>query len=232
MLYLNHDAIHIQLDRKMKPPFTLDLFLEIFRQYNEAVFPAQILLLLLALSIIYLVIRPTPNAGKWISGMLAFFWLWMGIVYHLIFFTTINKAAFLFGAVFVVQGFLFLLFGVFKNRLSFRFQSDIYGWTGVILIVFALLIYPLLGYAFDHIYPTSPTFGLPCPTTIFTFGVLLMTTKKCPVGILIIPFLWSIVGFSAAFHFGIIEDTGLLIAGLMTIPMIIMKNKARQGLTT
>ncbi len=212
----------------MKTPFTLDQFLDIFRQYNETVFPAQILIALLALSIIYLLIKPTKYTDKGISGIFAFFWLWMGIVYHLVFFTTINKAAFLFGAVFIIQGILFFLLGVYKNKLAFKFQHDIYGWTGMILIFFALLIYPLLGYAFGHIYPSSPTFGLPCPTTIFTFGILLMTTKKCPVGILIIPFLWSMIGFSAAFHFGITEDTGLLIASLIALPMIIMKNKARE----
>ena len=216
----------------MKTPFTRDQFLEIFKQYNETVFPSQIFLLILALWIVYLVFRPKKISDKWINGILAFFWLWMGIIYHLVFFTTINKAAFLVGIVFIIQGILIFLLGVYKNRLAYRFQPDIYGWTGMILIVFALLIYPLLGYAFDHIYPSSPTFGLPCPTTIFTFGVLLMTSKKCPVGILIIPFLWSMVGFSAAFHFGIKEDTGLLIASLIALPMIIMKNNALRRITT
>ncbi|WP_414541485.1 DUF6064 family protein [Nostoc sp. CCY0012] len=29
-------------------------------------------------------------------------------------------------------------------------------------------MYPLIGYALGRIFPTSPTFGVPCPTTIFT----------------------------------------------------------------
>jgi hypothetical protein len=85
--------------------------------------------------------------------------------------------------------------------------------------------YPLLGYLQGHIYPAAPTFGLPCPTTIFTFGILLWTDKKLPVITLVIPFLWSLIGFSAAFSLGIREDTGLLIAGLLTTIMILIWNK-------
>jgi hypothetical protein len=148
----------------------------------------------------------------------------MGVVYHLIFFTAINKAAYLFGSVFILQSILFLTVGVLKSKLSFRFRSDKYGIAGVILILFALIGYPVLGHVFGHNYPSSPTFGLPCPTTIFTFGLLLLSDKKCPVTILIIPFLWSILGFTAASNLGIVEDTGLLVSGLLTLPMLLIRN--------
>jgi len=209
----------------MKTPFTLDQFFEIFKNYNETVFPAQIFLYLECFLAIYLITKPTLISNKIISGLLAFFWLWMGVVYHLIFFTTINKAAYIFGTAFIIQAVLFITYGVFKNRLSFSFGSDIYGVTGIILILFGLIIYPVVGYLLGHVYPSSPTFGLPCPTTILTFGVLLLMDKKCPVAILIIPFLWSIIGFTAAFNFGILEDTGLLISGLLTITLLLIKNR-------
>lgn len=209
----------------MKTPFTLDQFFEVFKNYNETVFPAQIFLYLTSFIAIYLVIKPTSISNKIISGLLAFFWLWMGIVYHLIFFTKINNAAYIFGTTFILQSVLFLAYGVFKNKLSFSFHSDIYGMTGIVLILFALIIYPVLGYFLGHVYPSLPTFGLPCPTTIMTFGVLLLSDKKIPVIILIIPFLWSIIGFTAAFNFGIWEDTGLLIAGLLTLALIFIKNR-------
>jgi len=210
----------------IKTPFTLDQFLDVFKQYNEAVFPAQILFYLVALAAMYLAIKPTATSDRWIIVILAFLWLWMGIKYHPVFFSPINKAAFLFGSAFVIQGALLLVMGVFQQKLSFRFQPNSYGWTGMALILFALLVYPLLGSALGHSYPSSPTFGLPCPTTIFTFGMLLQSSKKCPISLLIIPFLWSIIGFTAAFHFGILEDTGLLIAGLITLPMVILKNRS------
>lgn len=209
----------------MKTPFTSEQFFEVFKNYNEKVFPAQIILYLTSFIAIYLIFKTTSSSGKIISGLLAFFWLWMGIVYHFIFFTAINKAAYIFGTAFVLQSFLFLAYGVSKNKLSFSFKSDTYGLTGIVLILFALIIYTTLGFFLGHVYPSSPTFGLPCPTTIFTFGVLLLADKKCPITILILPFLWSIIGFTAAFNFGIWEDTGLLIAGILTIILILTKNR-------
>jgi hypothetical protein len=93
------------------------------------------------------------------------------------------------------------------------------------LILFAQIVYPVVGYTLGRVYPGSPTFGLPRPTTIFTFGLLFLTHKHCPVVILIIPFIWSFLKLSAAFNFGIVEDTGLIISGLLSVSMILFRNK-------
>jgi len=209
----------------MKTPFTVDQFLEVFKNYNQSVFPLQFIFYLIAVVATYLAIKPSPKSGKIISVILSFFWLWMGVVYHLIFFTAINKAAYLFGTLFILQSILFVIFGIFQNKLSFKFSSVKYGIAGIALILYALIIYPVLGYSFGHVYPSSPTFGLPCPTTIFTFGLLLLTAKKCPLIVLVIPFIWSIVGFTAAFNFGIFEDTGLLIASLFAFFGLLIRKR-------
>jgi len=85
----------------------------------------------------------------------------------------------------------------------------------------------VLGYNLGHVYPYSPTFGLPCPTTIFTFGILLFTNEKMPVHLLIIPLLWSVIGFTAAINLIIYEDTGLLIAGLTTFTLLLISNRKK-----
>jgi len=208
----------------MKTPFSTEQFLNIFQKYNESVFPVQIILYILGFVALYLVVKPTGKSDRFVSSILSLLWLWMGIVYHLAFFTAINKAAYLFGVAFIIQGILFLLLGVLKDKISFKFRANIFGITGIILIIFALIIYPLLGYFLGHVYPTSPTFGLPCPTTIFTCGILLMTVKKFPMIVFIIPFLWSIIGFTAVWNFGILEDTGLVISGLVTFILMLFRN--------
>ena len=213
----------------MKTPFTVEQFFDVFKDYNEAVFPMQAVFYLLSLFVVYLTIKPKSGSEKIVSSVLALLWLWMGIVYHLVFFTAINNAAYLFGTMFVLQGILFLVTGVFQNRLSFEFRFDIYGITGIALIIFALVIYPIFGFFLGHVYPSSPTFGLPCPTTIFTFGILLLSDKKCPAVIMIIPIIWSVIGFTAAFSLGVIEDTGLLIAGLLILTLhLVRKRKFQQ----
>lgn len=206
-------------------PFTSDQFMEVFKSYNLSVWPTQIILNIIALAAIILVIKKYRLSDRINTGILGFLWLWVGIVYHLIHFTSINNAAYIFGVLFILQAFIFIYAGIVKDHLSFKYQANIYGIIGAIFLLYALILYPILGHLLGHIYPKSPTFGLPCPTTIFTFGLLLWTDKKIPKYILIIPFLWSIVGFSAAVNLKVYEDFGLLIAGILGTILIIVRDK-------
>lgn len=210
----------------MELPFTTDQFLEVFKTYNTTIWPTQIVAYLLGIMAIYLSFRKSSGSNKTISLILASFWLWMGAVYHLTFFSPINTAAYGFGIIFIIQGLLFLGMGAWKDRMKFRLKWDGYGITGAILILYAMLIYPIIGAQLGHGYPYAPMFGVaPCPATIFTFGMLLWTTNKIPWWILLIPALWSVIGFTAAIKLGILEDTGLLVAGILGILFINDKNR-------
>ena len=186
----------------------------------------QVIFYLLALAALFLAIRKTNYSDRTIPAILALFWLWMGAVYHITFFATINPVAYGFGALFIIQGLLFLLSGMLKRKLSFGPAADIYGWVGGFFVLYGLLIYPLLGYFLGHVYPHSPTFGLPCPTTIFTFGLLLWTNKRVPWYLLVIPVIWSFIGFGAALQWMVLEDIMLLIAGLVTTALLVYRNRA------
>ena len=196
-----------------------------FKNYNESVFPAQIIFNLMALLGILLLFKRQKNNDKIISAILSFLWLWIGIVYHLLFFSKINTAAYGFGILFIIQGIIFFYFGVLKDQLSFTYRKDIYSFIGFIFLLYALIIYPILGHISGHQYPYSPTFGLPCPTTIYTFGFLMFLKNKISIKILIIPFLWSLLGFSAAVQLSVYEDFGLLIAGILASSLLIIRNK-------
>jgi len=102
----------------------------------------QILFNLLAVAAILLAIKPIRNSNRIIVAILAFLWLWMGIVYHLMFFTGINKAAYVFGAAYVVQGGLFVFAGLIRSDLSFRHRLNAVTIFGDLLVLYALIIYP------------------------------------------------------------------------------------------
>lgn len=209
----------------MRLPFTFEEFLDVFENYNQSVYPMQIVLYLLAAIAIYSSIKKRNWSDQTISGILSFFWLWMGILYHFIYFASINNTAYFFGGLFVIQGILFLWKGVYQNQLSFRLKKNTNGFIAMALLLFALIVYPAISYALGHVYPETPTFGLPCPTTIFTFGMFLLLDKKYPKIILIVPFIWAIIGFSAAFSLGIKEDISLFIGALITSTLLFLKNK-------
>lgn len=205
-------------------PFTTEQFLRVFEKYNQAIYPIQFALISVAVVAIVLAASRQPSGNNIISGLLGLLWLWTGIVYHSLFFTAISPPAYLFGTLFIFQGLLFLYEGVARNRLSFRASRSFDGILGAVFIAYALVIYPLIGYGLGHIFPASPTFGTPCPTTIFTFGLLLWADRKISLSLLIIPVLWSIVGTSAALNFGIKEDFGLTVAGTLGTASILWRN--------
>lgn len=209
----------------MNLPFSREEFFHVFEQYNEAVFPMQIVLNLMAIICLLLIWKKNRYSDQLISTILAGLWIWIGIVYHIGYFASINKAAYLFGSLFIVQGILFFVMGSLKKLIHFTPIWNNYTYIGSFFVVYGLVLYPLLGYFLEHRYPENPTFGLPCPTTIFTFGLLLWADPKLPKYLLIIPLLWALVGFNAALSLGVREDIMLLIAGLIGTGLIYYHSK-------
>lgn len=201
----------------MNTPFSTAEFLDVFARYNRGVWPAQVLMYLLAALVPWLAWRPRARSGMTIGGALGFLWAWMGVVYHGLYFSRINPAAYLFAGAFLLQSALLLHAGASRAGLSFRPRADVAGVAGAVLVAYALLAYPLIGYAAGQRYPATPTFGLPCPTTIFTFGVLLWTAPRIPLRLLVIPTLWAMLGVSAARSHGIVQDYALPAAAAVAI---------------
>ena len=208
----------------MDIPFTIDEFLDVFRRYNEAVWPAQWILVILAVAAAGAALRGHARAPLLI---LSFLWLWIGIVYHFAFFRSINPAAVVFGALFVVQAGIFGWLAFRKPVTHFDVQRDLPSVLGGLMIAFSLIIYPSLGMLAGHRYPAAPTFGLPCPTTLFTTGLLLWAIPTLPRPVFIIPVLWSLIGTSAALQLGMVEDLSLAAAAVITTALLVVKSEKR-----
>ena len=214
----------------MSLPFTEEQFLRVFAEYNRAVWPAQLLMYSAAGIVVFLLARRRPHSDTVVATTIALLWLWMGVVYHLLFFAAINTAAYAFGALFVVEALLLFAFAVQQAAPNFRLRADVYGACAAALFAYSLIVYPALGYLAGHVYPAAPTFGLPCPTVIFTFGVLLCAQREVPTRVLLIPLAWSAMGLTAAASLGMTEDYGLIAAGLLGTALIASRNrKLRAG---
>jgi hypothetical protein len=201
----------------MEIPFTSEQFLGVFRAYNADVWPVQIALVLLAIWAIVLAMSGESAGSRLADVLLGTLWLWMGAVYHGMYFAEINPAATLFAALFIIEGLLLIYTGALRGRLTFRFRGDTAGITGLLMMFYALTIYPMIGAGSEHAFPSSPTFGLPCPTTIFTFGLFLWAEPRLHWHLLVIPLFWSVVGTIGAFRFGILEDLGLGVAAIAVL---------------
>ena len=199
----------------MTIPFTSAEFYGVFIAYNTALWPVQFFLLGLGVIAIALLALQRNYASVAIAGILTFLWAWQAIGYHLAFFTVINPLAYAFAALFMCGAAIFYWQGVVRGRLIFKIATGWRMWAGWGLILFALVIYPAWSYVAGHRYPAFPTFGLPCPTTIFTFGLLAFLVKPYPRSIFVVPILWCFVGSQAAFVFDVPADLGLIVAGVI-----------------
>ncbi|OOG22699.1 hypothetical protein B1C78_14295 [Thioalkalivibrio denitrificans] len=202
-------------------PFTVEQFLAVFHDYNEAAWPVQMILLALAFLSLAFLFSQWRWSDVLISAILGIFWIWSGLAYHLAYFASINPLAYLFAVLFVVAGLLFLWHGAVRRNLHFRSSRSARGLVGYALISFALLVYPAWSLLAGHGYPAMPTFGVPCPTTLFTVGMLAFLARPYPRTPLIVPVLWSMVGVQAAFLLGVPQDLGLLVAAVVGVVLLV-----------
>lgn len=206
-------------------PFTREQFLDAFEAYHRGTWPAAWVFYAGAVAILARMMVGRGARGGGLRGVfiaLGLAWLWMGGVYHAVYFAPINPAARGFAALFVAQGLLLLREAWRADGreagAGFELPDKPRRALAALLFSYALALYPALSAMLGHAYPRGPLLGLPCPTTIFTFGVLL--EARDPRGrpylrLLALPTLWSLIGSLAALRLGILEDAMLPASALL-----------------
>jgi hypothetical protein len=161
-------------------PFSHDAFLDVFAAYNRAWWPVAAVLWIATVSAIIQLVRGR-TLGRGLVALLAIHWAWSGIAYHAGAFAAINPAAPLFAVLFLVQAFAFAWTGVIRGRLAFAWGRSWRHWLAALLLG-AAVVYPGVAWATVNAWPRLPTFGVPCPTTLFTAGCLLAAVPAAPRG--------------------------------------------------
>lgn len=209
-------------------PFSRAEFFAVFASYNESVWPAQVALYALAVGAVVLAMRRRRRASRLTHAILAALWLWMGVVYQAGFLSGITRAGFVFAVMFVIEGVLFARLAIRRRTVVFAVRNDTAGWAGSALIVLALVLYPAMAVLAGHRYPAQPTFGLPCPTTIFTLGILLWGTRAMRHAF-VIPVAWALIGSVAALRLGVQEDFSLLFSLFVVLAATAARHRSRMS---
>ncbi|MEJ2617728.1 MAG: DUF6064 family protein [Ignavibacteriaceae bacterium] len=202
--------------------FQLEPFLKMLGQYNNDIWPLQIIVYLVGFISVILSFKTTKYSSKIISAILSFFWLWNGIILSLFYWGQNYKPAYIFGLLFIIQGVLFIYSGIIRADITFKYHNNYISNLGAIFIFYAVIGYPVIGYFLNHTYPNSFPFGLvPCPTNVFTFGLFLWAARL-PIYLIIIPFFWALCGIVPV-SVGIYEDVGMILMGLIGTYYIYLK---------
>jgi hypothetical protein len=206
----------------MELPFTPNQFFSVFAEYNEAFWLVVVALWIATMVALMLVWRRPERWSPMLSVFLGVLWLWNAAAYHAFLFTRINPAAWMFSAIFAAQAVLLLRAG-HQKRPAYLSASGARQAVGLVLAAYSLA-YPFLTMALGHDYPATPTFGLPCPTTILTIGVLLTVQGRVPVSLSVVPVLWSGIGGSAALLLDVRTDYVLLAGGVLLFVALVLRS--------
>ena len=130
------------------------------------------------------------------------------------------------GVLLVLQG-LLLVWTMARGKRRFRFDGGRFAWVGLLLAITAVA-WPLIDRAFGMSWLSERVVGLePVPTTILTFGLLLLMRGRTPLHLAIVPLLWTLVSGATAWILWIPQDLVLPVIGLGGFGLLAWKNQRR-----
>lgn len=174
--------------------FSQRTYYRLFELYNLEWWPLQIVALALGVAVFMLLRRGGERAGRVTALILALGWLWVAWAFHLQRYASINLAAGYFAWAFTVQALLLLWLGAVRGRLTPAPANRLLQRAGLGLVLFALLLYPLIGPLLGRSWPQAEVFGMaPDPTALATLGVLLFAGVRPAWLLFPVPLAWCLI---------------------------------------
>jgi len=189
-----------------------EVFFKNVSAYNVSIFPMQIITLVVAVILTYLLfVRPGAIVNKLIKVYFSLTFVWFVFMFP---FEGVLKITF--GLLHLAIA-IFFFIDIFTAKTEFKFPETSGKRTLMLFLIFsAFALYPLIEYMSGHIYPKVLLFGVaPCPTVIFSLALLIGAVPK--VGkiifiLLIFPAIFS--GLSVPIMLGVWADLLLLFTGV------------------
>ncbi|MGD1878394.1 MAG: DUF6064 family protein [Kiloniellaceae bacterium] len=193
-------------------------------QYNEMIWPAQPIALLLALIVVWLVVSPRRGGMRVTGAILAAAWLWCALVFFLQHFAAYDFMAPVYGWTFVVQAAL-LLWALTGRQTPLRSRPA--GHLGIVLGVIAAALFglPLVSVAGDFGWAAARLVGVaPGPTALFTLGLLLLAEGRMRWLLMVIPLAWCAVAGVTGWALGVPENLALAGVALAALVLAVAGN--------
>ena len=142
-------------------------------RYNHEMWPLQLVMVAVGLTLLWMVAARRPWAGKVVPAVLTVIWAWVGWSFHWERYAQINWAAEYLAWAFGAQAALFIMLAVARKAdgTSVVPRANV---TGLALAVIGLLLYALIAPAQARPWSQAEVFGLmPEPTALATLGLLI-----------------------------------------------------------
>ena len=195
--------------------FSPRTYYRMFELYHQQIWPIQVVAIGSVVAILVSLRRGAEWAARTIALLLAGWWLWVGIAFHLGRYSTINWAARYFAALFVVQAVLLVWQGIVRGRLRMVISRARRDWMAVGLFAVAVILEPVMSRLAGRTWAQAELVGItPDPTAIATLALLALVTPRSPRLLLIIPVLSCVIGAATLWALGSAEAWMVIVAGI------------------
>lgn len=202
-----------------------ETFIKSVETYNEIIFPFQFLIVLACTSAMAFLFLRTSYSDRIISVLLSALWFWASLFFLFILVEQVHYVSLIFGILFGLQGLFFLYENIFSGKLNFDFKGSVMNYAGLFYIFSSIIFYPLLGGLLGRNWSEILTTGLPCPTVLLTFGFLLISDKRTPLYLFLIPNFWVFTAFFLGLEKNIFEIV-VMVAFTFIANIFIFSNKS------
>ena len=210
--------------------FSPRTYYRMFELYHTQIWPIHLVVLGSVVAVVVLLRREEEWRDRAIAGVLAVWWLWVAIAFHLQRYATINWAGRYFAALFAIQALLLVWFGVIRTQLRFRLSRERAAYLAAGVLVIALVVEPLAGRIAGRSWRQVEMFGLtPDPTAIATLAFLAISTARPHRALIMIPAVWCAIGAATLWALGSPEAWLVMSAGLAGLILAIRHDASIQA---
>jgi Family of unknown function (DUF6064) len=187
--------------------------------HNEAVWPLQILTLLLGAAVLVLVVQPRPWSHRAISAILAAAWLWIAWAFLWNRYSQINWAMAYAAPAFVLEALVLGWTGTLRGHLRFVASTSLARMAGFLLLSYAVILHPFVAKLGGRGFGAAEIVGIaPDPTVIATLGLLTMASGNVAAWLcLVVPLAWCLVSWATLYTMGAPEAWIPVLAGALAI---------------
>ena len=211
--------------------FSPRTYYRLFELYNGEIWPAQILALLIGLTILALLRKPSAWRGRTIAVLLAASWLWVAWEYLYSRYAAINWLATYFAAAFALEAFLLIGLGIVGRGFVWQAPARWVTWAGMGLVIFAVALHPLIAPMVGRPWSQVEIFAIaPDPTVVATLGVLIHISGWRKWMLLPIPLLWCLVSGATMWVMQSADAALMPIAAALAITVVIGSVAFKPGL--
>jgi hypothetical protein len=201
--------------------FSPQAYFRMFAQYHERIAPLQVVLLSSAIAIPVLMRRSPARAERMIAAILAAWWLWVAIAFHLGRYATINWGARYFAILFMVQSVLLAWYS-----MRHRHEQPLPNHSGATLLFVLACAAPVASLIAGRDWNQVELIGAtPDPTAIATLAFALSSARARWV-LALIPVLWCAIGGATLWALDSAEAWVPWLAGIVAVALLFTPRRA------